>query len=271
MPQPAEIIDGKKTFVVLENNPQVMTPLAASLGLSPNTLTFHDILSLTDPTLLSPPFLPRPVVALLVIIPLTPAWNADRLAEDADIAEYAGTGEDEDGIVWFKQTIGHACGSIGLLHCLINGAARRHILPNSTLAKIREKAIPLGMKERAKMLYDDEAFEEAHQSVAEMGDTDAPNASTADKLGQHFVAFVKGDDGRLWELEGSRKGPICRGQLGEGEDVMSEAAVKMGLGRIMELEKRWVEKELGMSLDEESRGGDLRFSAVAICGGRGEE
>lgn len=71
------------------------------------------------------------------------------------------------------------------------------------------------------MLYDNEEFEIAHQSVAELGDTRAPSASEGDRsvilpilwsiyelivyhrLGQHFVSFVK-EDGRLWELEGNR-------------------------------------------------------------------
>lgn len=55
------------------------------------------------------------------------------------------------------------------------------------------------------MLYDNEDFATAHQSVAELGDTTAPSASDGDRLGQHFVAFVK-EGGRLWELEGSRVG-----------------------------------------------------------------
>lgn len=224
-----------------------MNTLSKTLGLSPK-LQFHDVYSLTEPSLLA--LIPRPVLALLVIIPLTHAWHASRLAEDEKVGEYEGKGESEP-VIWFKQTIGHACGSIGLLHCLINGPAAKHIEPGSTLAKLREQAIPLGMVDRAKMLYDSQAFEEAHQSVAEMGDTAAPSAEEGHRLGQHFVAFVK-VDGKLWELEGGRKGPICRGELGEDEDVMSERAWGLGLGRVIEMEKN-------------SGGGDLRFSCIALA------
>ncbi len=70
------------------------------------------------------------------------------------------------------------------------------------------------MDQRAKLLYDSKEFEEAHQSVCEMGDTVAPDVETGNRLGQHFVAFVK-EGGRLWELEGSRKGPLDRGALEE--------------------------------------------------------
>ena len=62
---------------------------------------------------------PRPALALLVIIPMTPTWDASRTAEDAGKPEYAGKG-DAEPVIWFKQTIGNACGSIGLIHCLLN-------------------------------------------------------------------------------------------------------------------------------------------------------
>jgi len=111
------------------------------------------------------------------------------------------------------------------------------------------------MKERAQWLYDNKEFETAHQSVASIGDTAPPSASDGDKLGHHFVAFIKGDDGHLWELEGSRKGPIDRGSLAVDEDVLSPAAVERGIGRVIKLEQ-----DIG--------GGDLRFSATALAGGR---
>ena len=135
----------------------------------------------------------------------------------------------------------------------MNGPANSYVEPGSTLAKLREQAIPLGMDDRARLLYDSKELEEAHQSVAEMGDTAAPTADEGDKLGQHFVAFVK-EGGKLWELEGNRKGPLDRGELGEGEDVLGEKALEMGLGRVIRMES-------------ESGGGDLRFSCIALAGG----
>lgn len=235
------------TLKTIENNPEVMTPLAHKLGLSSN-FEFYDVYSLTEPSLLA--MIPRPVLALLVIIPLTPSWHENRTAEDANKREYEGKGEKEP-VVWFKQTIGHACGSIGLTHCLLNGPAKEHIAPGSIISKLREQAIPLGMEERAKLLYDSKEFEDAHQSVAEVGDTIPPSAEDGDKLGQHFVAFVK-EHGRLWELEGGRKGPLDRGALGDDEDVLSERAIAMGLGRVIDLERN-------------SGGSDLRFSCIALA------
>lgn len=226
-----------------ENNPDVMTRLAIRLGLSPE-LQFHDVYALDDPDLLA--HIPRPAMALLAIIPRTPAWERDRDSEDAMKSDYSGSGPDEP-VIWFKQTIGNACGSIGLLHSTINGPAAAFIGPNSDLAAIRRRAIPLQMNERADMLYNNKPFELAHKSFEEAGDTRA--IPVTEHNGQHFVAFVKAE-GKLWELEGSRKGPLDRGSLAEDEDILSPRALEMGIKRIIRLQS-----------DE---GVDVRFSCIAL-------
>ncbi len=229
-----------------------MNALAKTLGLS-DELTFYDVYSLDEQDL---SYIPRPVHALLVIFPLTPAWAEDRKKEDA-----AGLGLDyhnqqdpqsKPPIIWFKQTIGNACGSIGLLHCALNGPASEFVIPGSTLAQLRDAALPLAMAEGAQMLYDCQPFEDAHKSVASMGDTVPPDVDSFDHAGQHFVALVRAEDGHLWELEGSRLGPLDRGVLGERDDVLSQRALDLGLKRVIKLE-------------EEAGGGDLRFSCIALA------
>ncbi|KAI1410794.1 putative ubiquitin carboxyl-terminal hydrolase [Hypoxylon sp. FL1857] len=233
----------RKKWVMLENNPEVMNQLAEKLGLS-SDLSFYDVWSLDEPELLA--HIPRPALALLVILPFTPAWGRDRQAEDAGKSDYEGHGPEEP-VIWFKQTIGNACGSIGFLHCAINGPAAEYIKPGSDLDKIRRDAIPLKMEDRADLLYNSVPFEEAHKSCVPLGDT-VPISE--EHLGQHFVAFVKAD-GRLWELEGSRKGPLDRGLLGDDEDVLSPKALDLGLRRVIRLE-------------QEAGGKDLRFSCIAL-------
>ncbi|PKS13139.1 hypothetical protein jhhlp_000481 [Lomentospora prolificans] len=235
----------KKTWAMLENNPEVMNQLARRLGLS-SELEFYDVYSLDEPELLA--HIPRPALALLVIIPLTPAWDRHRQVEDTGKEDYAGFGPREP-VVWFNQTIGNACGSIGLLHCAINGPAAEFIQAGSDLADIRNRAIPLRMAERADMLYNNEAFEAAHKSLEQVGDTAA--TFKEGHSGQHFVSFVKAD-GRLWELEGNRKGPLDRGSLAEDEDVLSPRALEMGLKRVIKL-------------NEDAGGEDLRFSCIALA------
>jgi ubiquitin carboxyl-terminal hydrolase L3 len=118
-----DVSKGRKRFVPLENNPDVMSALLHKLGLS-KKLAFHDVFSIDDPELLA--FLPRPAHALLLVFPVSETYENFRREEDADREEYDGSGEKEE-VMWYKQTIGNACGLIGVLHCVSNGPARSYI------------------------------------------------------------------------------------------------------------------------------------------------
>lgn len=214
---------GKKTFIPLENNPAVFTDLIHRLGVSPK-LTFHDLYSLD---LIST--IPRPAHALILIAP-APVYHHVRTQHDnyADSARitYDSSGPDEP-VIWFEQTIGHACGLYSLIHAVGNGSARRFIQSESLLDGLLKEAVPRRRVERAKVLYDSRELEEAHMASAVRGDSRTP--SSEEPVGYHFVTFVKGDDGHLYELEGAWD-PINRGVLGDGEDVLSGRAEDMGWG-----------------------------------------
>ncbi|KAF2102724.1 ubiquitin C-terminal hydrolase L3 [Rhizodiscina lignyota] len=224
-----EDVEGdRKTFVPLENNPEVFTALLHKLGVAP-TLGFYDILSLDDQDLLA--FIPRPCFAVLATIPAE-AYAAARAVDSAvDMPIYDGSGASEP-VIWFRQTIGHACGTIGALHAVSNGGAKAFITPDSDLDKLLKAAVPLKPKDRASLLYNSAELEAAHSTAAQMGDSVAPLPSEENY--NHFIAFVRGDDGHLWELEGGVDGPIDRGVLGEADDALSEKALQLGIRPFLE-------------------------------------
>jgi ubiquitin carboxyl-terminal hydrolase L3 len=113
-----------------ENNPEVMTALVHKLGLS-NTLSFHDVFSIDDPDLLA--FVPRPANALLLVFPVSESYEKYRLEEDSKRPVYEGKGAEEP-VIWYRQTIGNACGLMGLLHAVSNGAAKDFVGMNITTA-----------------------------------------------------------------------------------------------------------------------------------------
>ncbi|KAL1853413.1 ubiquitinyl hydrolase 1 [Paecilomyces lecythidis] len=234
-----------KAFVPLENNPEVMSHLVHKLGLS-RSFGFTDVYSIDDPDLLA--FVPRPAHGLLLVFPVSPTYEASRVAEDSSLPEYTGSGPSEPAM-WFKQTIRNACGLIGLLHAVSNGEPRKNITPGSDLDQLLKTAESLPPIQRADLLYESKALESAHADAAKLGDTEAPQAE--DNVDLHFVAFVKGEDGRLWELDGRRKGPLERGRLADDEDVLSEKALDLGVRRFLKIEK-------------EGGNPDLRFSLVSL-------
>ena len=81
-----------------------------------------------------------------------------------------------------------------------------------------------------------------------MGDTAAGELKLdeGEQYGYHFVTFVRGEDGHLWELNGGMKGPVDRGWLGEGEADALELGVRTFLG-------------------ERVLGGEVGFSLVALA------
>lgn len=221
-----------------------MTNLAHELGLSPS-LQFHEVYSLTEPSLLE--FLPRPALALLLVFPVSSTYEKHRYDEDSTKEDYNSSGAEP--VIWYKQTIKNACGLIGLLHSITNGEARKNIVENSDLQKLLQEATPLKPTERAELLYKSEALESAHQTAAQKGDTSAPSAEAAIDL--HFVAFVKDTNGDLWELDGARKGPLKRGHLGPEDDVLSEKGQELGVQAFLKRE-------------EEAGAGEMRFSVVML-------
>lgn len=220
-----------------------MTSLAHKLGLS-KELVFSDVFSIDDPDLLN--FVPRPSLAILLVFPVSKTYEDSRVKEDANLADYEGSGPDEP-VMWFKQTIGNACGLIGLLHTMANGlAGQKYVTPGSDLDNLLKAATPLKAGDRAELLYQSKELEAAHGESAREGDSSAPEDNNVDL---HFVCFVKGKDGQLYEMDGRRKGPLARSELSEDEDMLSERALASGVRKMIE---------------RESQGGDARFSLISL-------
>ena len=136
-----------------------------------------------------------------------------------------------------------------MLHAACNGAARGFIGAGSTLEGLVREVEPLGPKERAEVVYNSDALEKAYREAAEMGDTAPGDLEEQERMGNgfHFVTFVKAGKG-LWELNGGMKGPVYRGDLGKGEDAVSERALELGVRTFLDL------------------GGEEGFSLVALAG-----
>lgn len=104
--------------------------------------------------------------------------------------------------------------------------------------------------QRAELLEDSQVIAAAHAEAATTGDTAAPEAEA--DIEHHYVAFVKSKNNHLWELDGTRKGPLDRGALQPNEDVLSEKALDLGVRAFLKRE-------------QQAGGGELRFSLIALA------
>lgn len=120
----------RKHYIPLESNPDLFTQLIHQLGVSPS-LAFQDVLSINDPDLLA--FIPRPALALILVFPTSDAYEVAKAKEEKMRDEYDGESGKEDGeeeeepVMWFRQSINNACGLYAILHAISNGEARNYI------------------------------------------------------------------------------------------------------------------------------------------------
>ncbi|KAL1851756.1 hypothetical protein VTK73DRAFT_9361 [Phialemonium thermophilum] len=236
---------GRKVFIPLENNPDVFASLVRDLGAS-DELGFYDVLSLDEAELLA--LVPRPVHALIFITPpdiYHIVRERERTPRAGETLAYDKSGPDEP-VVWFRQTIGHACGLYALIHALANGGARPFLKKGSLLDRLIEEATPLAPVPRARVLYDSAELEAKHMRAARTGDSRTPGAH--EPVGLHFITFTKGRDGHLYELDGDTDGPLDLGPLADEGDMLSEAALRKGVRRFLD-----------------AAGGELQFSIVALA------
>ena len=84
---------------------------------------------------------------------------------------------------------------------------RRVVLLTNGSDALHRDLRALGLTHSFDAVYNSAELERAHMSVAVKGDSAAP--SSEEPNGYHFISFVKGDDGHLYELEGGWNGPLC--------------------------------------------------------------
>lgn len=188
----------------LESNPQLINEYIQKLGFDTSLYEFCDVFSTEDWAL---EMIPQPVAAVLLLYPLTKKIS---MAEPSpkNVAHSAMNDQ-----VWFiKQRIGNACGTIGLLHAIINAPeAIRIIDRNSWLAKFADECpIPLSPIAKAERLEGDQTIAKLHDDATISQANSTRRGNRDDKVETHFAVLVCVGD-HLYELDGRNEGPISHG------------------------------------------------------------
>ncbi|CAK5273918.1 unnamed protein product [Mycena citricolor] len=205
-------------WIPLESNPDASSILRNYLWLA-SIDQFEDVYGL-DQELLD--MVPQPVKALVLLFPITPQSEARRKEEDEQIAAKGAVSTDPT-LIWIKQTIPNACGTMGMIHALANSDVT--LVPESPLAKFIEQCSSKTPEERATLLETTPLFASIHEGVASTGQSAVPRNLDTDL---HFTAFVRAPDvsgaggshQRIIELDGRRSGPIDRGEC---KDFLADA------------------------------------------------
>ena len=197
----------KNKWFPLESNPALMNDYIQQLGFDTSLYEFVDVFSFEDWAL---DMIPQPVAAVLVLYPLT-----DKLEHRPQpVAAKDDSSVSSDSNVWFiKQRIGNACGTIGLLHALLNVAPvqlqQYAIRPDSWLAHFAHECPtsmdPVSKAERLEANDTIASLHDAATSNPQFNQTSRGNRD--DDIDTHFMALVCVQNA-LYELDGRQAGPI---------------------------------------------------------------
>lgn len=196
------------SWIPLESEPQVLSSWAKKAGLATRQFEFCDVFGL-DPDLLA--LVPKPVKAVLLVFPIADTIEGARKAEDARIVQEGGQPPVDPSLIFIKQTIPNACGTIALLHAILNTDVT--IAPKSALAKFQAECMEQTPEERGKLLEQTKIFADIHEQAAQGGQSAIPKNNETDL---HYVVFVlapapETGEQRVIELDGRRPVPVDRG------------------------------------------------------------
>jgi ubiquitin carboxyl-terminal hydrolase L3 len=151
---------GRQHWFPLESNPSLMNSYIAKMGFDTSLYELTDVFS-TESWALA--MIPQPVAAVIMLYPLTDVQQEHRRNEQKQVSPVP-----ED--VWFiKQRIGNACGTIGLLHALLNtpeGLRNVAIRPDSWLHSFYQDCpVPLSPAAKAERLEGDSTIKTLHDKA----------------------------------------------------------------------------------------------------------
>lgn len=185
-----------KRWLPLEANPDVMNQFMWGLGV-PEDVGFCDVYGLDDEMLA---MVPQPVFAVILLYPQN--RNKESQASTASSGE---TKEPSKNVYFTKQTIGNACGTVGIIHALGNAASRIKLGEGSYFDRFYKRTANMDPAQRAAFLEEDQEMEDAHSAAVHAGDTEAK-----DGVIEHYICFSC-VDGELYELDGLNSQPILHG------------------------------------------------------------
>eukprot|EP00592_Proboscia_alata_P003667 CAMPEP_0194378438 /NCGR_PEP_ID=MMETSP0174-20130528/35160_1 /TAXON_ID=216777 /ORGANISM="Proboscia alata, Strain PI-D3" /LENGTH=238 /DNA_ID=CAMNT_0039160413 /DNA_START=98 /DNA_END=814 /DNA_ORIENTATION=- len=219
MAETTRLVEDKQEFdwPPLESNPEVFTEYLRNIGLKPN-FVISEVYGFDEEVLA---FLAQPTLGVIVAI--------ERINRDLDVKKGEPVGDNKTVDFYMDQSgeLDNACGIIACLHAILN-SSESMISPESILDGFQNETKTLSPSEICQALQKNQLFKTAHKTFSMKGQSTAVvNVNDQSKVQHHFVSFVVNKEGKLVELDGTKKGPYVIGDCG---DVLR--------GSIAEIQKR---------------------------------
>ena len=183
----------------LSNDPQSLTEYTQTLGVDASTFEYAEVFSL-DPEMLA--FLPPNPRSLIFLFPV---GERDGYLEQRHQNDPPNAGPEP---YFMKQFLGNACGTIAVIHSILNNLDKFKVKEGSWLSNFYNKVKDMTPDERGSYLQNDKSVQQIHEEAA----TEDTTPMREEDDGNHFIAFIP-FNGQLWELDGRKPQPICHGTL----------------------------------------------------------
>ncbi|CAH2075477.1 unnamed protein product, partial [Iphiclides podalirius] len=204
--------------IPMESNPETMNKYLKRLGVS-DKWRMVDVVSLEEDGL---SWLPRPVLALLLLFPLSKTY--EDLRKEQEIELRSAVQQVPKDVFHLKQVLSNVCGTIALVHSVANNTNRIE-LEDGLLKNYLNDAKGLDAAAKGALLENSEPLLEAYKDIVDGGSHEAVNEP--DVVSHHFVTFIH-KDGTLYELDGRKSLPISHGQTNEERFLEDAAKVVRG-------------------------------------------
>ncbi|XP_022158456.1 ubiquitin carboxyl-terminal hydrolase 3 [Momordica charantia] len=201
-----------KRWLPLEANPDVMNQFLWGLGLPVDQAECNDVYGLDEELL---EMVPKPVLAVLFLYPITKKSEKERLQQQEDAKK-----DHSNQVYFMKQTVGNACGTIGLLHAIGNITSEIKLSEGSFLDgffKSTRSMDPMQVLFTNTLLY-----YSLFMPCLYLASQASENVDT------HFICFTC-VDGKLYELDGRKSGPISHGATSPSNLLKDAAQVIKGM------------------------------------------
>eukprot|EP00796_Vickermania_ingenoplastis_P003727 gene3727-2625_t len=208
-------------WVPLESNPEALNAYMRGLGVKYDGLQFTDVFGVSEDLL---GMIPRPVLAFLVVFPINEA--TEKLSKERAAAQKAEAEafSKEHKVFFMKQYVPNACGTVGLMHALMNntqnlGAVESNCLLKRFMGAGEGSSNPAEVSEKlAKALTESKELASIHEQCATASDTHIDL-----DVDLHF-ACLTWIGGRCVELDGRQDNVILHGAAATNEEFVAAAA-----------------------------------------------
>lgn len=203
----------------IESNPDVMNEYIKALGVTKPSVEMVDVYGVTEEML---QMVPQPVYAVALVFPITHAVDDAIKAKAEAQADEVKMFCEAHKFFYTKQFVSNACGTIAILHMLVNNYSRLGVVEKgSVLEKLFEGGVGAPADAVGNEIAKSDALAGAHATAAEKGETE--NKDINANINLHFVTFVMIGD-RCVELDGRQERPILHETCSDEKSFLYAAA-----------------------------------------------